>query len=155
MLSVFVTAPGGTSAPFMATSRLCVPAFFLWPGNQAVATHADYTWAARNGTFPGSATVPAKPGEIVTLWGTGFGPTDPAVPSGYMPTVAAPPLHFPVGVTLGGTGVPVVGAALSADSGLYQIAIQIPASTPDGDYALAAVVNGAGSPSGVIVSVRR
>jgi len=49
----------------------------------------------------------------------------------------------------------VIGTALSAYPGLCQIAIQIPPSTPDSDYAVAAAVNGAGSPAGVILEARR
>jgi hypothetical protein len=29
-----------------------------------------------------TTTVPAKPGDILILWGTGFGPTNPVPPSG-------------------------------------------------------------------------
>jgi len=46
------------------------------------ATHIDYTLAAKNGTFTGTTTVPAKPGEVIILWGTGFGPTTPTAPAG-------------------------------------------------------------------------
>jgi uncharacterized protein (TIGR03437 family) len=81
-VQVVVTTGGGSSTPFAASSQLYSPAFFLWPGNQPVATHLDYSIAAKNGTFSGLTTVPAKPGEVITLWGTGFGPTNPAVPAG-------------------------------------------------------------------------
>ena len=44
---------------------------------------------------------PAKPGDIVQLFGTGFGPTDPKVPSGMIPTAIAE-LADEVTVTVGG-----------------------------------------------------
>jgi uncharacterized protein (TIGR03437 family) len=43
------------------------PAFFPWPNNQAVATHQDYTYAVKNGTFAILPTVAAKPGEVIVL----------------------------------------------------------------------------------------
>jgi uncharacterized protein (TIGR03437 family) len=43
---------------------------------------ADYSLAVKNGTFAGLTTVPAKPGDIIILWGTGFGPTSPFAPLG-------------------------------------------------------------------------
>ena len=58
------------------------PAFFPWPNNQVVATRQDFSLAAKNGTFAGATTVPAKPGDVIILWGTGFGPPIPAAPAG-------------------------------------------------------------------------
>jgi uncharacterized protein (TIGR03437 family) len=154
-VQVIVTSAAGASVPFSVNSQLHSPAFFPWPGNQPVATHADYTWAVKNGTFPGTTTVAAKPGEVIALWGTGFGPTNPAVPAGQVPTVAATPTQSPVTVTLGGTAVPVLGAVLSSYAAVYQIAIQIPASMADGNYALVASVNGAQSPPNILLTVQR
>jgi uncharacterized protein (TIGR03437 family) len=152
-VQLVVTTGGGSSAPFATNSQIYSPAFFPWPGNQPVATHLDYSIAARTGTFPGSTTVPAKPGEVITLWGTGFGPTNPSVPAGQEPIVAAPTQN-PVTVTLGGTPITVLGAVLSSYASVYQVAIQIPASLADGDYAIVATVAGAQSPSSVILSVQ-
>jgi len=57
-------------------------------------------------------------------------------------------------VTLGGTGVPLLGAVLSSYAATYQIAIQIPASMPDGDYPIVAAVNGVQSPSSILLTVQ-
>lgn len=152
-VNVVVTTPGGTSQPFSATAQAYGPAFFTWPGNQAVATHANFSWAVKNGTFPSTSTAPAAAGEVVTLWGTGFGPTNPAVPAGQEPSVIAPPTQLPVSVTLRGTPVTVWGAVLSGYAGTYQIAIQIPDAMPSGDYPIVATVDGVQSPSTVILSV--
>jgi uncharacterized protein (TIGR03437 family) len=153
-VQVVVTTGGGSSTSFATNSQVYSPAFFPWPGNQPAATHLDYSIAAKNGTFPGSTTVPVKPGEVITLWGTGLGPTNPAVPAGQEPTVAAAPTQNPVIVTLGGNPVPVLSTVLSSYAAVYQIAIQIPASLADGDYATVATVGGAQSPS-TLLSVQR
>jgi len=150
---IVVTTPIG-SAAFAAAVQPLSPAFFLWPGSQPVATHTDYTWAVNGGTFPGTTTVPAKPGEIIILWGTGFGPTNPTVPAGQEPTALAPPTQAPVSVTLGGISVSVLGAVLSAYAATYQIAIQVPASMANGNYPLVASVDGVQSPSNVLLAVQ-
>lgn len=153
--TVVVTTDFGSSAPLAENSQLYSPAFFPWPGDQPVATHLDYSIATKNGTFPGTTTGPAKPGEVIILWGTGFGPTNPFVPAGQEPSVAAPPTQNPVSVTLGGTTVPVLGAVLSSYAAVYQIAIQIPESMPDGDFPILAAVNGVQSPGNMVLAVHQ
>src|SRR5450759_3337128 len=72
---VTVTTPTGTSVAVTADVVAQSPAFFLWPGSQAVATrNSDASLAVKDGTFPGATTVAAKPGDVLILWGTGFGP---------------------------------------------------------------------------------
>jgi uncharacterized protein (TIGR03437 family) len=155
LVTVTVTTPGGTGTSFATTASLYGPAFFLWPGSQVVATRQDYTYAVKAGTFAGAATVAAKPGEVIILWGTGFGPTMPAAPqgasvpaSGGYPTASAPT------VTVNNTPAVVYGAALAPGSaGLYQIAIQVPTTLADGDWPIQASIGGALSPTGIVLSV--
>jgi uncharacterized protein (TIGR03437 family) len=154
-VDVVVTTAGGSSVPFRVPGQLYSPAFFPLPGNQPVATHADYTIAAKGGTFPGVWTVAAKPGEIIILWGTGFGPTSPIVPAGQIPAVQAPPTQATVSATLGGNPISVLAAVLSSYPATYQVAIQIPASLSDGDYAIVATVGGVQSPANVTLGVRQ
>src|SRR5205085_12258724 len=133
------------------------PAFFTWPSNQAVATRQDYSLAVKNGTFAGSTTVAAKPGDVIILWGTGFGSTTPVVPLGVpvpsdrtYSSAAAPT------VTINNAQATVYGAALASGyAGLYQVAIQVPASLPDGDWPIVANIGGAQSPSDVVLSVKK
>jgi uncharacterized protein (TIGR03437 family) len=59
-------------------------------------------------------------------------------------------------VTVGGKPTTVYGAALAPGyAGLYQIAIQIPASLANGDYPVVATINGAQSPSTTMITVQQ
>jgi uncharacterized protein (TIGR03437 family) len=154
---VTVTTPTGTSVAVTADVVVQAPAFFLWPGSQAVATrNSDASLAVKNGTFPGATTVAAKPGDVLILWGTGFGPTIPPVAAGIQVPGDKVYNTSPVTVKIGAADATVFGAALSPGfAGLYQIAIQVPASMADGDYAIKATVGGATSPDGVTLSVKK
>ena len=145
-VNVMVTTPNGTTAPVTVTAGVYGPAFFLWPGNQPVATRPDYSFVANPSTFS-VATTAAKPGEVIILWGTGFGPTTPAAPIGMStpPNQVYSTASLPA-VTLGSTPLQVLGAALSPGSaGLYQIAVQLP-EVADGTYTIQASIGGAQSP---------
>jgi uncharacterized protein (TIGR03437 family) len=154
---VTVTTPSGASSTYTVNASLFGPAFFLWPSQQVVATRQDFSFAARNGTFAGAQTVAAKPGEVIILWGTGFGPTAPAAPTG---------VQIPSDRTYSTTTLPVVtvnhvaatvyGAALAPGfAGLCQVAIQVPATLTDGDWAVTATIEGVSSAPGTILAVRR
>jgi uncharacterized protein (TIGR03437 family) len=153
---VTVTNANGTSTAFTATVAQQAPAFFLWPNNQTVATrNQDASLAVKDGTFAGATTVAAKPGDVLILWGTGFGPTTPAVAAGIQ--VPSDKIYncSPVTISLGSTSPQVFGCALSPGfAGLYQVAIQVPSTMADGDYPIKATVNGTSSPDGVILSVK-
>jgi uncharacterized protein (TIGR03437 family) len=150
---VTVTTANGTSAAVTATVATVAPAFFLWPNSQAVATRADFSLAAKSGTFS-SPTTAAKPGDVLILWGTGFGPTTPVVAAGIqVPTGSY--FSSTVTVKLGTTSPAVYASALSPGfAGLYQVVITLPSPMADGDYPLTATVNGVTSPSGVILSIK-
>ncbi len=72
------------------------PAFFNFASNPdgrnpVVALHGGGpALAGPPGVVAGAALTPAAPGEIVTLFGTGFGPTEPALEAGRIPGIQAP-----------------------------------------------------------------
>ena len=155
-VAVTVINANGTSQAVMADVQALQPAFFQW-GPYAVATHLDYSLAVRDGTFPGTTTVAAKPGDVIILWGTGFGPTSPPAPPGdETPSGTTYNTANAVTVTIGTTQTVVFGAALAPGfAGLYQIAIQIPASLANGDYPLIASISGTQSPSTTLITVQQ
>jgi uncharacterized protein (TIGR03437 family) len=155
-ITVTVTAGGSTSASFTTTASEYGPAFFVWPGNQVVATRTDYSYAVKAGTFAGATTVAAKPGDVIILWATGFGPTNPAAPTGVaVPSDQGYATTSLPSITIDNVTATVYGAALAPGSaGLYQIAIEVPPSLGDGDWPIQALIGGILSPVGTILSVQ-
>jgi uncharacterized protein (TIGR03437 family) len=151
----------GAVGGFTAGGAQYDPAFFPWPNNQVVATHQDYSYAVAPGTFPTLATVAAKPGEVIILWGTGFGATTPAtLPGNVTPSDQEYATSTPVTVTINGVPATVYGAALAPGFvGEYQVAIQVPASMPNGSWPVIATLTGpfgigsASSTTGVVLAV--
>jgi uncharacterized protein (TIGR03437 family) len=132
------------------------PAFFQ-AGAYGIATHLDGTLVAPAGKL-GNST-PAARGETVILWGTGFGPTAPAVAAGKTAAQALGSTVAYVGIaptiTIGGVTATVVGAALNSGAlGLYQIAVTVPNGASCGDQDLMANSQGVTSPAGVLFSVQ-
>src|SRR5262249_35450847 len=130
--------------------------FFTWPNKQAVATRQDFSYAAKAGTFAGANTIPAKPGDVIILWGTGFGPTSPPIPAGILTpgNQTYSTATLPAG-TINNVSPTVYGAGLAPGFvGLYQVAIQVPASLTDGDWPIVASIGGVSSPAGIVLSVQ-
>jgi uncharacterized protein (TIGR03437 family) len=154
-VAVQVTNSLGSSNTTTVTSQEYAPGFFLWANNQPVTTHADYSYAMKNNTYAGLTTVPAKPGEYIVLWGTGFGPTTPAIPAGTL--VPASPVYYTATVpslTLNGQPMAYYATALTSSfAGLYQVIAQVPASMPNGDWPIVATIGGVPSPTGVLLTV--
>jgi uncharacterized protein (TIGR03437 family) len=153
---VTVTNSNGASQAVNAQLSAETPAFFQW-GTYAVATRQNFSIAVKNGTFAGTTTVPAAPGDVIILWGTGFGPTSPLAPAGQeTPSTTTYNTATAVSVTVGGKPATVYGAALAPGyAGLYQIAIQIPASLANGDYPVVATIDGISSASTTLLTVQQ
>ena len=153
---VVVTTSSGTSAPVSATVAEFGPAFFAWPNNQVVATYQDFSYAVAPGTFSGLTTTAAKPGDVVILYGTGFGPTSPAVEAGIeTPSTTTYNTATLPTVTIDNVPAKVYGAALAPGfAGLYQVAIQVPTSLGAGNWPVVATIGGVSSPTGLVLAVQ-
>lgn len=134
---VVSTTAGGASATFMATYAKFAPGLFPATAPYVVAQHADNSYV--------STASPAKPGEVIILWGTGFGPANPAVPSGQVFT-GANPLANTVTATIGGQPASVQFSGV-VGAGLVQINVQVPASINNGDAPLVLSVGGVSTQS--------
>ena len=150
-VQVQITEDGQTSSIFTLQKQQFAPAFFTFDnGKYVAAEHSNYTYVGATTLFTGAT--PAKPGETVLLYGTGFGPTSPAVPTADQVT-AAEPLANTVKVTIGGVAATVVFAGLSG-SGLDQLNVTIPSSLASGDAAVVATVGGVSTQTGVSITIQ-
>jgi uncharacterized protein (TIGR03437 family) len=126
---------------------ILAPASFVVGGRQmAVATFAggsSVTYVGAANAIPGIASRPARAGDVVTLYGIGFGPVSPASEIGTIASGTATTTNA-VTVTIGGVPATVQYAGVAPQFvGLYQINVTVP-NVPAGDQAL--VVSVAGAP---------
>jgi len=152
-VSVVVTNRGAASAPASAQLQAVAPAFFQYPGaNYATASRLpDYAAVADPAAVLG--TVAAKPGDLVVLWGTGFGATSPTVPAGTTVSGAPVVVTAPT-VMVGGVAAQVLSTVLTTGcAGLYQVTIRIPDAAPAGAVAVQATVGGVRTADGVLIFV--
>lgn len=141
----------------------------------AVAVHEDFSLVASEPETPaatemstpaegdaqadasGPAMSPAVPGDIVTVFGTGFGSTDPALASGEIPALSHVLAAESVQLMLGETMVPddhIVFAGATPDVvGLYQLSAKVPDAMPAGDFAVSLMVDMQSSPLGPMINI--
>jgi uncharacterized protein (TIGR03437 family) len=141
-VQVQATYAGQTSASVSAVESTFSPAMFMFgPLGQkyVAAVRSDGQYIGPTNLYPG-ATVPAQAGNIILLYGTGFGPTNP--PTNFGQTFAgAPPTANTVTCTIGGVYTNVQFAGLVAP-GEYQINIVVPSGLPSGDNLVVLTVGG-------------
>jgi uncharacterized protein (TIGR03437 family) len=142
---VQVTTSGAVAASMMTQMSPYSPGFFASKDNSILAQHADFS-------LVGPAS-PAKPGETIILYGTGFGPTAPAFPSGEVaPGVVN--LANPAKIRVGLVDVVPSFSGLSA-TGLYQFNVTVPEAAADGDTPVVATIGGFSSPGTVFIPVKK
>ena len=155
-VQVTLTNRYGTSPPLTVRIANYLPAFYAPFGE---ATGLRVTAVALDGTYVGKVgldprvTRAARPGEIIQVFATGFGPTTPATPSDVI-FMGAPTLVNRPRITIGGREATFVGNGNLVAPGLYQFNVTIP-DLADGDHAIVAEAGGATSSPRVFLSVGR
>ncbi|MDQ6708825.1 MAG: IPT/TIG domain-containing protein, partial [Acidobacteriota bacterium] len=114
---VKVTNAGGSTTASVSVQPV-KPGFFSYPQDNVAAVRSDGAYIGPANLMDGLVTVPAKPGDQVLLFGTGFGPTVPAIPAGEVVSSPAP-LANAVKIHID-TVDAVVGFAGLTGAGLYQ-----------------------------------
>jgi uncharacterized protein (TIGR03437 family) len=158
---VVVTNGSGSASATVTLARFA-PSFLLLDSKHVagVIPRSDGSGAYGGGSYDilgptgnslGYPTVAAKAGETVELFAVGLGPTSPAVPSGQAFSSTAPVTN-PVSLFLNNASLAPAFAGLSA-AGLYQVNLTVPANLGTGDFSLVAAVGGAGTQSGVLISL--
>jgi uncharacterized protein (TIGR03118 family) len=128
------------------------PAFFA-AGKYAIATHGNGSLIGPNSIFPGAT--PAKQGETIVIYGTGFGSTNPPVDGELAPS-AANLVNAPE-ITISGVAAAVTFAGRSG-AGLDQINVTVP-NLPAGftgvtDVRIAAKAGTSGTQTGLLVTIQ-
>jgi uncharacterized protein (TIGR03437 family) len=122
------------------------PAFFSFISGgktYASAVHADGSYVTPDN--------PARTGELIVLFGTGFGGTNPSVPTSRLVSQGAP-LAQPAEISIGGANAGVQFGGLVAP-GLYQFNVKIPGIAA-GDQPVFAAIGGFETPPGPLLPVR-
>lgn len=154
-VTVQVKTDDGTSNAGQVTLQAISPGLFSFAGNGK--KYASATLSASNlyygsaDLLPGVASKVAAPGDVVELWGTGFGPTKESRPIGSIVTQPSE-TQSPVTVQIGSAQVPASFAGL-VGAGLYQVNVTVP-DMPDGEYSVIATVNGISSQQGVLLQIK-
>lgn len=135
-VSIVVVNNGVLSPPLRAPFVDIQPAVITTDGTHAVAVHTDYSLATTQN--------PVRPGEVITLYGVGFGPVTPALTTGG-PAGSSPPSTIspsPI-VGIGGRNASVLFAGLTPSVvGLYQFNVVVPDGLGIGDLPGAISVGG-------------
>ena len=127
MAKIVVVNDQGQSDPLTMAFWAFAPGLFTYAvqGRQyVIAQTPGGEFIGPPNLIPGLTTRPAHPGEVVTVYGTGFGPTDPPVPPGGQVTSPARltgSLNFRVSLQPAD-----VGYAGLIGPGLYQSNITLP-----------------------------
>ena len=145
---VQATFGGLTSNIVNSTEAAFSPALFMFDplGQKYVAAvRSDGQFIGPTSLYPGVplgtgvGTVPAKAKDIVLLFGTGFGPTNPTTDFGQ--TFGGAPLPAnTVTCTIGGVPANVVAALVAP--GEYQANVTVPSGLPSGDNLIVLRVGG-------------
>jgi uncharacterized protein (TIGR03437 family) len=129
---LIVTTSGGTTAAYDITVNPLQPGL-LAPYNfnvngvpYVVALFQDGTYALPTGAIAGISSRPANPGDVITLYGVGFGPVAPASPAGE-PVQQFNSLSSTFQISTGGVPItPSYDGLAPGYTGRYQLDIAVP-----------------------------
>jgi len=115
--------------------------------------------ARRLDASPVDARAPARPGELIVLFGTGYGPTRPPLLSGALAPPGPTWMDNPVEASIGGIPLgpaEILYAGLAPGfAGLYQFNLRVPLPAPGGDLEVLVKVADSWSQPGVRLAVER
>lgn len=146
---VQVTTPQGASYTGNVLKQKSSPGLFTYQSgttSYAAAVHRDGTLVAPAGSF----SRPAVAGEVIEVFGTGFGATSPVASTSQLISQPAA-TAFPVTMTIGGAAAEVQWAGL-VSPGLYQLSVKIP-DLATGDQPVQTSISGFQSPAAPMLSI--
>jgi uncharacterized protein (TIGR03437 family) len=135
---------------------LLAPKSFLSDGKQyVVGFHHDGSFVGP-GNLPNIQSTPAKPGEIITLYGLGFGPVTPSTtPYAGQIATGQSTLVTSVQMKFGNIAAAIGYHGLTPNLvGVDQFNITVPANAPSGDNQFNVVVGGTSLPQTLFIPVQ-
>jgi uncharacterized protein (TIGR03437 family) len=167
-VSVVVTTSTGATASSTVNLEAFGPSFCLVGSSRYIAGivirndgsglqgGGTYDFIGPNGTSLGFPTRPVKAGDVVELYGVGFGPVNPPIPAGqlvpagtYGTALASSNIAF----VIGGISVKPDFAGIT-EAGLFQFNLTIPAGVGSGDVAIAATAGGLQTPANILIAAQ-
>ncbi len=130
--AMVLRTPGGVSDNYNITILPAAPSVFR-TGSAGPETGIATVLRAKNGELV-TGSNPIHPDDLITIFATGLGKTDPEIEAG-VPAPSAPLAAALIQprVTLGGVNLDVVYAGLAPGQvGVYQINALVPAAVPEG-----------------------
>lgn len=148
----------GSAIATLQTLQPFAPAFFTFQNSTSIAAEIANTYAIVADPSVVAGGSPAKPGDVVSLYGTGFGAVSPSVAPGMLDSGLAK-LTNSITVTIGGIMVPaqdIYYAGLSPESisGLYQFNIVIPSNVPSGEEPVVIAIGGLETQAGATIPIQ-
>ena len=134
--SVIVNNNGVYSKPEPINTTAAQPGIAAFSDDTVIAQDVKYNLV--------NAQNPAHPGDIITLYLTGMGATNPPVPTGTLAPASPPAVTVILPqVTIGGVAANVSFSGLTPGGvGLYQINVQIPSGAGSGSLPIVVSQNG-------------
>jgi adhesin/invasin len=127
LYQIIVNANGATATPDVVQLTTVSPGIATYGSGTAIAQHGDGSLVTE--------AAPAKPGEYLVMYVSGFGSTTTPVASGSASpsNPLAQPASTPT-LTINGEQTTILFAGLTPGLvGLYQVNFQVPADAPNGD----------------------
>jgi uncharacterized protein (TIGR03437 family) len=144
-----ITANRARLSPTLQT----VPQFNVGGKQYVVALTPDFkSFIGLPGIIPGVSFVAAKPGDSISIYALGCGPTNPPTQAG-VTSGQASALALPFQLKIGGVAAPVTFAGMPAGTiGLYQFNITVP-MVAAGDQPIELVVDGISNGQNLFITI--
>ena len=130
------------------------PVFFQFSDETAglAALSQNIALVAPGGSVEGRRTRPAIPGDVVNLFGTGFGPVNPAHAAGEVASELRPLETTDLRVMLGETELEAANVHYAGSApyfaGIQQLVLEIPENAPTGSHSFSVLVDSVQSLAG-------
>jgi uncharacterized protein (TIGR03437 family) len=134
---------------------LLAPSSFNLNGTQyVVALFLDGSYVLPTGAIAGVSSRPAQPGDVIVLYGVGFGPVTPNIPAGQV-VGQSNAIASGLQVSIGGQTATALYAGLALNyTGLYQFNLVVPNTTATGAVPFTFTLGGAPGPQTLNIAIQ-